>query len=305
MRMIDKRLEAFSQAIGVLPLRLQHEAQALSGDLQESCEEIRLRVGKPMALSRATREIVFGTGIICPEDLQDTLSRATRYSVHSFGDSIQNGFVTLEGGHRMGLCGTAILRDGLIGGMRSLSSINLRIAVQMIGVADAIIEKIIQKESPISTLIISPPAWGKTTLLRDCVRQLSIHGIRVGVADERCEISGASAGIPQFELGPTTDVLDGAPKAQAAMLLLKTMSPAVLVMDEITAMQDVEAVSYAAHCGASVLATAHALNLNEFQRRPLYQQLLRQQVFGQVIEIVLEQGIRRYNLIEMGEDMLC
>lgn len=305
MNMKGKRLRAFEQAVAALPGGLQREALALSQETRLSCEELRLRAGRTIAFSSIGHETVFGKQIIRTEDLQETLGRATRYSVHSFGESLQNGFVTLEGGHRLGLCGTAILRDGAVSGIRSLSSINLRIASQVRGAADMVTSSLLKNGWPVSTILLSPPAWGKTTLLRDCVRQLSEQGVRVGVADERCEIAGSAGGIPQFDLGPTTDVLDSAPKAEAALLLLKTMSPALLVMDEITAPRDVEAVSYAAHCGAAVLATAHALNITEFRRRPLYRQLLQDKVFMQAVEITLENGERHYTIHTLGGEQAC
>lgn len=302
MNMEEKRLTAFAQAASALPIRFQREALALPPAIRLTCEELRLRAGRPMAYSSMGRETPFGEAPVGAEDLQETLGRATRYSVHSFGESLQNGFVTLEGGHRLGLCGTAIMRDGQVGGIRSLSSVNLRIASQVFGAADGITPGLLQNGRPVSTLILSPPAWGKTTLLRDCIRQLSEGGVRVAVADERCEIAGVSGGAPQFDLGPQTDVLDSAPKADAALLLIKTMSPALLALDEITAPRDVEAVSYAAHCGAAVLATAHALDFADFTRRPLYRRLLESEIFTQVVEISLADGKRCYTRRMLGGD---
>lgn len=305
MNMEEKRLSNFAQAITALPIRLQREALALPPEIRCACEELRLRAGKPMAYSRTGMETAFGKGPISADDLQETLGRATRYSVHSYGESLQNGFVTLEGGHRLGLCGTAVLREGAVSGVRTLSSINLRIASQVPGAADAVLPSLLRDGRPVSTLVISPPAWGKTTLLRDCIRQLSEAGVRISVADERCEIAGSSGGAPQFDLGPQTDVMDGAPKADAALILIKTMSPALLALDEITAPRDVEAVSYAAHCGAAVLATAHALDFADFKRRPLYRQLLRSQIFEQAVEISLHEGVRRYTVRALGGEQGC
>lgn len=255
-----------------------------------------------MTYSRLGREVPLPELMVTLGDLQETLSRATRYSVHCFEENIRSGFVTLEGGHRVGLCGTVVLRGEQIAGIRELSSLNLRIAGEVTGTADVLVHTICPKQQVGSTLVISPPAWGKTTLLRDAIRQLSMKGIRVGVADDRFEIGGVCGGRPCFSLGPTTDILSGAPKAPAVLQLLKTMSPAVLAMDEITAPEDVQALSYAMHCGVAILATAHALDFADFQRRPLYQPLLEADVFAYVAEITMQSGKRDLRIQKVGRD---
>ncbi len=293
----NRKEQVFKQAVNVLPRRLQQAALALPPTVWMQCEEVRLRTGQAMMYSIRGREAVVPEAFVSAEDLQEVLSRATRYSVHSFEDNIRQGFVTIEGGHRLGLCGTAILRGDAIGGLRELSSINLRIAGQQFGAADTLMTQIYEENHVHSTLIVSPPAWGKTTLLRDCIRQLSEKGIRVGVADERFEIAGSYDGQPCFALGPTTDVLSGAPKAQAVLQLVKTMSPKVLVMDEITAPEDVQALSYAMHCGVAVIATAHALDFADFRQRPVYQPLLQSNVFSFAAEIRIQQEKREYHVV--------
>lgn len=307
MKMTDeeKRRAAFRQAITALPLRLQSEALRLPEQVQGSCEELRLRAGQGMAYSVQGKETATGAGAIAADELQELLSRATRYSVHSFADSLQNGYVTLEGGHRLGLCGAAVVKEGGISGIRQLSSANLRIAAQVLGAGEKLLPQLWDGKRVQSTLIVSPPAWGKTTLLRDLIRLLSLGGVRVGVADERCELSGACGGVPQFDLGPTTDVMSGGAKAEAALLLLKTMSPAVLALDEITAPCDVEAVRYAAHCGAAVLATAHAETLSDLARRPLYKELLQSAVFTRIFSISIENGVRNYHCATPEEVKTC
>lgn len=296
------RLEAYRQAVAILPLRLQKAALSLPEAIQIQCEELRLRAGAQLRYSTIGQETEILDAMVTAQDLQDLFARATRYSVHSFEESLQYGFITVEGGHRLGLCGMAAMRHGKMSGLRTITSVNLRIAAQCIGAASPVIEEIWHGGQVRSTLIIAAPAYGKTTVLRDAIRQLSARGIRVAAADERCEISGAAEGVAQFDLGQATDILCGAPKAAATIQLIKTMSPQVLAMDEITAPEDVQAMQYAAHCGAAVLATAHALDLASLQRKPLYQPLLADHVFSLAIEIQVENHVRKYHTLPIEEE---
>ena len=185
------------------------------------------------------------------------LSRAAQYSVHSYTDSLRHGFLTLSGGHRLGICGTAAEEDGRVLGVRGLSSINLRIAHQAEDL-QAQIARWIGTDEPQSTLLLSPPGYGKTTLLREWVRYFSDRGFTAAIADERSEIAALADGVPQLAVGRCTDVMEGCSKWQAAVMLLKTMSPALLALDEITAPEDAKAVSLCTHCGTAVIACAHA-----------------------------------------------
>ena len=148
-----------------------------------------------------------------------------------------------------------------------------------------------------STLILSPPGYGKTTILRDLIRLLSGQGVRVAVADERGELAAMHDGVPQFDVGAHTDVLEGCPKAQGTLMLLKTMSPAVVALDEVTSPEDVEAIGFAGHCGVSILATAHAFDREDLCRRPLYRELLALSVFDRIVTIQ-KQGLNRIYQVE-------
>lgn len=302
---MKKTEDGFIQVVSVLPVRLRQSVLLLPEEIRCQCEELRLRAGQALHYSITGQETVVEGTEVTIQDLQETLSRATRYSVHSFSDMIRQGFVTLEGGHRIGLCGTAVLQNGELSTIRELSSLNLRIAGQQLGAADTVLPEIYDGKQMHSTLIISPPAFGKTTLLRDCIRQLSECGVRVGVADERFEIAGMVQGKASFSLGPTTDSISGAPKAQAAMQLVRTMSPQVLAVDEVTSPEDVTAICYAAHCGVSLLATVHAIDLEDFQRRTISRALLEDGFFTRIIEIHIEDGIRQYRIQKGKENTIC
>lgn len=285
-----KRDGTYLQAIDCVP----PPYYGMLADLPEGqqIEEIRLRAGKPPSVKQLGRERETGLPPVTAELLRDILSRAARYSVHSYADSLRHGFLTLAGGHRLGVCGTAVMENGKVGGVRGISSLNLRVARQ-IGQAGGEIDPMAGGK-PCSMLLLSPPGLGKTTLLREFTRRVSDSGLSVAVADERCEIAALSNGVPQFEIGACTDVIEGCGKKEAVIMLLKTMSPALLVVDEITAPEDVEAVALCAHCGVSVLASAHARNLEDLQKRALYRTLLDLGLFERAVVISLEDGCRKY-----------
>lgn len=291
----------FLQAIGCLPPPRAAELAWLDG--QHQVEEVRLRVGRPLAVRTADGERETGFAPVAAQELRETLSRAARYSVHSYAESLRHGFVTIGGGHRLGLCGTVAEENGQVIGVRGLSSVNLRVARQMTEV-DEIIRPWVGAGTPQSVLLLSPPGFGKTTLLREWVRLVSDAGHAVAVADERGEIAALSDGAPQFAVGRCTDVLENCAKQQAALMLLKTMSPELIAFDEITAPEDVEAVSLCAHCGTAVLASAHAADVDDLHRRPLYRALLELHVFERAVIITREEGKRRYRMEKM-EGNLC
>lgn len=294
-----KQDKAWQQAIGCLPpLR----AAQLSGFAeQERVEEIRFRAGQPPSVKMGQGERQLGFAAVTASELREILSRASRYSVHSYAESLKNGFVTLAGGHRLGVCGTVAAENGQVIGVRGLSSVNLRVARQIGGLRREI-ESWIGESTPQSVLLLSPPGCGKTTLLREWVRLVSDRGHTVAVVDERSEIAALSDGAPQFAVGRCTDVMEGCTKKQAVLMLLKTMSPALLALDEITAPEDVEAVSLCAHCGTAVAACAHAAGLADLRRRPLYRRLLELHVFESVVIIEKKEGKRSYRMERLEEE---
>ena len=295
-----KQDKAWQQAIGCLPASRAAYFAAL--DRQGEIEELRLRVGLPPAVRIAGRESPLDCAPVSAQELRETLSRAARYSVHSYAESLRHGFVTLAGGHRLGVCGTAAEENGQVITVRGLSSLNLRIARQYPGLGEQIALWVGEKP-PQSVLLLSPPGLGKTTLLREWVRLVSDAGHPVAVADERGEIAALADGAPQFSVGRCTDVLENCAKKQAALMLLKTMSPELIAFDEITASEDVEAVSLCAHCGTAVLASAHAADVDDLCRRPLYRALLELHVFERVVIITRDEGKRQYRMEELEGDI--
>ena len=288
----------FDQAATLLPFGLRQVALSLPKAERLIVEELRLRVGRPLSATFPAGETILpGSPPVSPADLRTVLEIATQASAHTALDKVCRGFVTVRGGHRVGLCGTAVVKNGAIHNLRELSSLNIRIARQVQGAAVQALRDLTAQGALSSALILSPPGAGKTTLLRDLVRRISagegIAPLRVGIADERGELAALYDGIPQLEVGPRTDVMDGCSKAEGLMMLLRGMNPQVLAADEITAPEDVEALERAAGCGVTLLATAHAGSVEDLSRRPLYRRLLSGGIFRAAVLIHREGGARR------------
>ena len=292
-------MREFEQAAAVLPPELRQQALVLPAQERERAEELRLRCGWPMAAVFPEGEVPLGGRKIVTQDLELLLEIASRASVHAVLSQLREGYLTIEGGHRLGLCGTAVLENGQMRNLRSLSSVSIRIARQRPGAALPLLSGLMEGGRLCSTLIAAPPGMGKTTLLRDLVRCISdgdgTPPLRVGLADERGEVAALYGGVPQLRVGRRTDVIEGCPKAQGAMLLLRAMNPQVLAMDEITAPEDVGALLTAAGCGAVLLATAHGEG-DELTRRPLYRTMLEERIFQRVVSIQRTEQGRSYTV---------
>lgn len=300
---IQSGAEAYRQAAQVLPRRLRQEALGLPQEEQEQAEELRLRAGWPMTAVLPEGERPVGGPPVEPEELEQLVEIASRASVHAVLEQIRRGYLTVAGGHRIGLCGTAVMEGGGIHALRSLSSANLRIARQVPGAARSVLGALCPGGRLESTLILAPPGQGKTTLLRDIIRQVSegegCLPLRVAVADERGEVAALYGGRPQLDVGRRTDVAEGCPKAQGLMLLLRAMNPQVLAVDEITAPEDAAALRTAAGCGVTLLATAHGAGREDLTRRPLYRGLLEEGMFRRLVEITRREGRREYRVEEL------
>lgn len=289
----------FMRAAKLLPTELRKCCLEAPPEILNEAEELRLRVGQPPgAVVRGEQKLLSSDRIVTAPEIQLTVEIATRASMHSYGDSIRAGYITAEGGCRLGLCGTAVTEGEQIGAIRRLTSLCIRIPREKKGCADDIFPRLLEGGFG-STLIISPPGGGKTTLLRELIRLLSLKGYRVSLADERGEVAGVFEGRPCFDLGPATDILTGAPKAVAAGMLLRAMAPQVLAFDEITETKDVKAAFLASNCGVELLATAHAGGTEDLRRRPLYRELLEGGVFKRTVIIGNCQGRRYYTVEEL------
>lgn len=291
----------FDQAAALLPHELRQLTMALPRAERIVAEELRLRVGQPVLVTLPEGEAALPRSPVLSEGhLRAVLEFATQASAHTALERVRRGFVTVRGGHRLGLCGTAAVQDGKIHNLRRLSSINLRIAREIKGIGEQPLRWLRREGGLPSVLILAPPGAGKTTLLRDIIRGLSDGAagppLRVGVADERGELGALLDGAPQMELGAHTDVMDGCGKAEGLLMLLRGMNPQVLAMDEITAPEDIDALELAAGCGVALLATAHGKTVRDLERRPLYRKLLEGRIFQAALLIEREGGRRAFRL---------
>lgn len=259
---------AWEALLSILPRRLKPDVDKLGKD---TMQELRLRINAPAEMV-FQNESHWLPGRVTRDELNEVINSASRYSPWAT-TSISQGYVTAPGGHRIGLCGEVVCKNGRIEGIRDITSLCIRVARDFPGIAS-------RADSLYgSILIIGPPGWGKTTLLRDFIRRISKKET-IAVVDERGEL------FPNgFDRGECTDVLTGCPKAEGINMVLRTMGPHCIAVDEITEDADVRAILNATNCGVRLLATAHAGCRKDLERRPVYRQLLEHRVFDFVITL--------------------
>lgn len=303
---MDKRLSPYEQASSVLPAHLRRCAQELTSIQKAGAEELRLRLGYPVSfLFRGRESDLPASPSVTEDDLRRVLEIASQASVHTVLERIRQGFVTIRGGHRIGLCGTAVVEQGSILNLRFLSSLSIRICRPVTGISDPLIPQLLDCGTLQNTLILAPPGAGKTTLLRDIIKNLSdglsVPPMRVGVADERGELAAVWEGRAELDLGRHTDVMDGCPKALGLQFLLRGMNPQVLATDEITSPEDIEAARQAVGCGVALVTTAHGSSVKEFSLRPIYRSILQEHLFQRVVLIRRSaDGTRRFCVEELS-----
>ena len=271
-----------------LPKNITNLISKIPPDQKEELEEIRIRVNRPieLMLKGAPRFLSY---IVQPEDAIHLLNKISHFSIYTLEEELKRGYITVSGGHRIGLAGKVILEDGKVKAIRDISSFNIRIAREKVGIAEPIIPYI-YNGIWMHTMIIGPPQTGKTTLLRDIARIIStgnrargIQAFKVGVVDERSEIAGCVHGVPQLTFGQRLDVLDACPKAEGMMMLIRSMSPDVLIVDEIGRKEDAEAIQEAVHAGIKLIMTTHGTSIEELRKRPSLRELIDQKIFERFI----------------------
>lgn len=285
-------MDSFEEVTALLPPALRERARALPPLLRRRCEELRLRAGREPTVTVERAELPLpGEGRIARRDLELTVEIATRASAHTALERVRQGWFTVRGGHRIGLCGSVWTEEGQVRNLRTLSSLNIRVAHAVPGCGEALLPRLLTGGAFGGALVLAPPGFGKTTLLRDLVRLLSAD-YRVGLCDERGEVAALWEGEPQFDVGPRTDVLEGCPKAQGLLMLLRGMNPQVLCCDEITDPADLTALEACANCGVKLLATVHAADVEDLRAKPLYRRVLESRVFPCAVVIGRERACR-------------
>ena len=283
-------IRGYIQAADLLPETLWQAAFSIPDALYMKAEEYRLRIGQPLTLTVDGIPYPLDSPTVTEADLQGFIAKVTRCSLHSYDQQMRQGFITARGGHRIGLCGMlAETPKGSI--LRKISSANVRIARQYSGIGERLAAELFTGSGLCSVLLLSSPGVGKTTLLRDLCRILSLK-YRIAVADCRFEL-----GAEGYDLGQS-DVMQGGQKRQVIDMLVRSMSPACVAVDEITAVEDTEAIIEAGHVGVSFLATAHGASIEDVLARPLYYSLMNQGIFEKIVLLERTEAGRAYRIFE-------
>lgn len=280
----------------LFPDEIQQLLRDLPASIIQSVEEIRVRIEQPLEIVCSGKPIYPSERPVSAEEAQVLLNRLSQHSLYALEEELKRGYITISGGHRVGLAGKVITEHGFVKAIKEISSFNVRIARQKIGIAEPLIPYLFQKNWH-NTLLIGPPQTGKTTLLRDIarlvscgVKQRDIPSYKVGIVDERSEIAGAIKGIPQHSLGKRVDVLDACPKAEGMMMLIRSMSPQVLIVDEIGRKEDGEAILEAMHAGVQMIFTAHGRSLEDALKRPVMKPLSGLSLFQRYVILSRDKG---------------
>ena len=292
-------------------------------DQADQLQEIRLRVNVPATVLLGNREwFVDAEGGLSDrqpegaanraEELEAVLKHLCQYSVYAFADEIRQGFLTIQGGHRVGLAGQVILEeDNRIRNLKYIRYLNIRIAHEIRGVSDSVLPYLYSRDGQVlNTLLISPPGCGKTTMLRDIIRHISDgtiygRGVNVSVVDERSEIAGSYLGIAQNDVGIRTDVMDGCPKQEGMMMLIRAMAPQVLAVDELGSEGDIKALQTASCCGCKLVATIHGSSLAEVRMKKYMCNVIADGLFERYLILTRREGRCVIEGIYDGEGMRC
>ena len=268
-----------------LPDFLQKTIKGMPPEVTDNFEEIRIRSRRDTLIISGGREIsLHDASEITPDILEETLNRLLDYSYYAYEDELSKGYITIEGGHRVGICGRVTLREDKVHLIKDISSLNIRRSRQIIGASSKVIKAVCDDSRKVisNTLIISPPKCGKTTILRDLARVLSNKGFKVGICDERSEIAGCYNGETSYDLGDRTDVLDGCPKAEGILMLIRAMSPDVIITDEIGKKEDVKAIEAALCAGVGIITTIHGSSYEDIACSSIGE-LVENQVFDTLV----------------------
>lgn len=277
------------EILSLLPERIRRILQRVVKS-EKRLQEIRIRRGSPLVLQYGGEMLVLDPDgpVVSETEFKEILSRISKYSLYAFEEEIRKGYLTIPGGHRIGLLGHTVLEGNEIKTVRHISFLNIRLSHEVKGSADKLMPYVLKQDQFLSTLLVSPPGGGKTTMLRDMIRQLAtggkaFRGRNVSVVDERSEIAGCYRGTPQKQVGVYCDVLDACPKAIGMMMVIRSMAPEVVAVDEVGTGEDLEAMKYALTSGCSILATIHGDSLSQMKKKPIFDRMLQTGLFERYV----------------------
>lgn len=278
-------------------------------------QEVRIKVNKPILLNTNDNEkiIDYKPSI---DEVKNILVRVSNYSLYAYEEEIKQGYITLKGGHRVGLAGECVMENGQVKTIKNITSLNIRICKEIKGCSRSLLPYLCEDNRIFNTVIVSPPKCGKTTILRDLTRNISngmyslkLLGKKTVVVDERSEIAACFNGVPQLDVGIRTDVLDACFKSQGMIMAIRSLAPEVLICDEIGSDEDIKALNMAFSSGVNIITTLHGYDLNDILNRRIFKKLIEDSILEKVVILSNKKGIgtidKIYNVSNDGEVKLC
>lgn len=283
------------EILRVLPLKVSSEIKSYFQI--DKVQEIRIKIGKSIILNSFKGERILKY-IATEEDVKQILVKISNYSLYAYEEEIKQGYITIKGGHRIGIAGECVTVGGTIRTIKNISSLNIRICREVIGSANEVMKYIVNNNRIYNTLIVSPPKCGKTTMLRDIGRNISngmslinLSGKKVSIIDERSEIAACFNGVPQMDVGIRTDVLDNCLKREGMLMAIRSLSPEVLICDEIGTKGDIEALLMAFNSGVNIVVTIHGFNIEDIYKRKVFRDLLDNSILDRVVILSNRNGV--------------
>ncbi|WP_096635564.1 stage III sporulation protein AA [Clostridium cochlearium] len=298
--MIEKK-----EILEILPREIKNQLNAFNF---KNIQEIRIRAEKPIIVKEGSNEVITNY-MATLEDISSVVKRMSSYSIYAYDDEIKQGYITIKGGHRVGICGKCVLDGEKVKTIKYPASLNIRICREVEGCSNKILPYVLKSSMVENTIIISPPNCGKTTLLRDIaknlsngIKKLNLRGMKVCVIDERSEIASCVNGVPQLNIGLRTDVLDSCPKSQGIMMAIRSMSPEVIVCDEIGSREDIESIIKAMNSGVKLITTVHGYDVEDIYEREVFKEAIENKVFQKAIVLSGRKGVGTVEYIYSFEE---
>ena len=300
------------EILKVLPLRIIQELKKIVS--KEKIQEIRIKVNKPIIINLNDKEVIlkYETTI---NDIKEILVKISNYSLYAYEEELKQGYITIKGGHRIGIAGECVIVDGKVRTIRNISSLNIRICREVIGCSNELIKFIINKDRVYNTLIVSPPKCGKTTILRDISRNISngiplesFKGKKVSIIDERSEIASSFNGIPQLDVGIRTDILDNCLKKDGMLMAIRSLSPEIIICDEIGTVGEIEALNIAFNSGVNIIVTIHGYSIEDIYARDVFKPLIENCILERIVILSNKKGpgtIEKIYSINNKGEIIC